>query len=154
MRSRVLALLALGAAVSLVAVACGGGGGGGGSSPSSSSGGQAGGTLSLPGGITANNHGSASVTGGAAQIEASNAGSSYFFTPTVLKGSPGQKLTVTVKNSGDTEHNFSIDAAGVNKNLQPGQSATVTVTLPGSGALVFYCAFHKSLGMAGEFTTS
>ena len=153
MRSRfgpAAAVLALG----LVASACGGGGGGGSSSsPPSGSGG--GGTISLPGGISATNHGSATVTGaGGTQLEASNSGSTYFFNPTVLKGSPGQKLTVTVKNAGDTEHNFSIDDAGINQNIQPGASTTVTVTLPSSGALVFYCAFHRSLGMAGEFTTS
>ena len=132
----------------LVAAACSGGGGG--SSPGSGSGGA----IQLPGGISATNKGTTTVSGSSTQIEASNAGGSYFFTPTVLKASGGQKLTVTVKNSGDTEHNFSIDAAGINKNLQPGQSVTVQVTLPSSGSLVFYCAFHKALGMAGQFTTS
>jgi len=149
MRGRLGALLALGAAISLVAAACGGGGG---ASPSPSAGGV-GGTISLPGGIRATNHWSASVSGqGSAQIEASNGGTSYFFSPTVLTGTAGQKLTVTVKNTGDTEHNFSIDSKSISKNIQPGQQATVTVTLPTSGSLVFYCVFHKSLGMAGELT--
>jgi hypothetical protein len=34
-------------------------------------------------------------------------------------------------------------------NIQPGSSAKVAVTIPNSGAVSFYCKFHKSMGMAG-----
>src|SRR5205814_4056015 len=52
------------------------------------------------------------------------------------------------------EHNFSIDAQNIDMNVQPGSSAKVTVTIPKSSALSFYCKFHKSMGMAGALAAS
>jgi plastocyanin len=78
----------------------------------------------------------------------------YYFEPTVLKGKPGAKVTLELKNEGKVEHNFSLDAQHIDKDLDAGKSATVTVTLPQSGELSFYCKYHKSRGMAGALAAS
>ena len=71
------------------------------------------------------------------------------FDPTVLKGKPGEQVTLELKNEGKREHNFSVDAQGVDKDIEAGADATVTVTIPRSGEISFYCSYHRSKGMAG-----
>ena len=88
------------------------------------------------------------------ELEADNDNANYYFDPTVLTGKPGQKLTIEVKNTGSTVHNFTLAGGGANKDVQPGQTAKVTVTFPGSGFMEFYCRFHRRFGMVGELTTS
>ena len=158
MRSRKLALLSIVAALGVVGAACSGSSPGGGASPSASpsagASGGAEGTITING-EKANNHGSKDVSGASSlELEADNDGNNYYFNPTVLTGKPGQKLTLTVKNEGNTPHNFSLVSGGVSKDVQPGDEATVTVTFPSSGDMEFFCRFHRSLGMVGELTTS
>src|SRR5207244_13361261 len=76
----------------------------------------------------------------------------YYFKPTVLTGRPGSTLTLMLKNEGSVEHNFSIDGQTIDKDLEAGDSAKVSVTIPKSGAISFYCKYHKSMGMAGALT--
>jgi plastocyanin len=121
--------IALGAIV-VVLTACGGGGSGG----------------TKIAGRSANDHGSQDVTGMTSlQINEKN----FYFQPTVLKGTPGQHLTLTLKNSSGTDHNFTLDAQHVNKDINAGQTETVSVTFPSSGIVSFFCAFHEHEGMAG-----
>ena len=135
-------------ALALLAAACGrgGGGGGGGSSPTEQGGaGQGGGTLTIAG-EQANDHGSSDVAGESeARLEADD----FYFEPTVLVGTAGQRLTIEVENEGSATHTFTIDEQGIDEELSPGGSATVTVTFPDSGQLVFYCRFHRGQGMLG-----
>ena len=77
----------------------------------------------------------------------------YYFSPTVIRGKPSQKLTLNFSNHGTVEHNFTITSQGLNKDVEPKKTASVQVTLPSSGVLVFYCKYHKTLGMAGELAT-
>ena len=106
-------------------------------------------------GVTANVHGSKTVSGATSTtIDASNSGSSFFFSPTVLTGKAGQKLTITVKNTGTVPHTFTLADGSVDKTFQPGQSAKVSVTFPATGSLAFFCKFHKTSGMVGELTSA
>lgn len=73
----------------------------------------------------------------------------YYFDPAVLKGDPGQKLTIELENEGEVEHNFSITSQSVDQDVQPDKKTEVTVTLPRSGTLKFFCKFHESQGMTG-----
>ena len=100
-------------------------------------------------GLSANDHGSKQVSG-KTEVELDN----YYFDPTVLKAKPGSKVTLELKNDSSIEHNFSIDAQHVDKDLEGGESATVTVTIPHSGEISFYCKYHKSRGMAGALAAS
>jgi plastocyanin len=150
-------------ALVLVASACGGD-----NKPSSSSGtttasgsgsgsGSASGTaastpasspaVSLPG--TVNDHGSGTVKdGGDLDMELDD----FYFGPTFVTGPAGAKVKVDLNNEGQKAHTFTIDSAKIDQRLDPGQKATVEVTLPASGTLAFYCKFHVSGGMQGAFT--
>lgn len=121
-----------------------------GSSSSSSSGtttessGSGGGGQKTIAGLKANDHGTKTVTK-ETEVELHD----YFFEPTVIQGKAGQKVTLELKNEGKVEHSFVIDSQNIDKTLSPGEDAKVTVTIPASGAVSFYCKFHKSEGMAG-----
>ena len=74
----------------------------------------------------------------------------YYFSPTVLSGSGGQTITISVDNGTSTVHNFSLPEQQVDQDVAPGQSVNVTVTFPANGQLVFFCKYHRSRGMLGE----
>jgi plastocyanin len=134
-------LIVLAAGV-LLAAGCGGYG-----SKSKSSTGESEGGKTTVAGVSANNHGTKSVSG-SAEVELDD----YYFEPTVLRGKPGSSVTLELKNKGSVEHNFTVESQGIDKNLEPGKSATVSVTIPKSGSIAFYCKYHKSMGMAGALT--
>lgn len=145
MRSKVWGLFGVLLSLSLLAAAC--------SSSSSNEGG--GGTMTI-GSDQANNKGSATVSGKSSfDIEADNDGNTFYFKPTVLSGTAGQTLNLTVKNKGTTLHNFSLttDTNGGTDIQQDGEQV-VSVTFPQSGLLEFFCKYHRSRGMAGELSVS
>ena len=148
MRARGLILALLVAALVPVLAGCG--------SSSSSSGNTTteksseGGQKSIAG-VMANDHGTKTVeSGGKTEVEMDD----FYFEPTVLQGKPGQKVTLELKNEGNTEHSFTIDSQNVDQELGPGEEAEVDVTIPKSGVVSFYCKFHKSSGMAGALATA
>jgi plastocyanin len=120
------ATLALATAATLAA--CGGSSGGGSSADSF------------------NDHGTKAVSGSSIDVEADN----YYFDPSVITGQPGQQVTITVKNESSTEHNFTIKSQDVDQDIEGGKDETVTVTMPTSGTVSFFCEYHQSHGMAGE----
>jgi plastocyanin len=88
----------------------------------------------------------ADVTGKATfEIEQDN----FYFSPSTIDGSAGQKITFTVKNDGSAAHTFTIDSMNIDVTVQPGDETTVDVTFPSSGTVEFYCQFHKNMGMTG-----
>jgi len=97
------------------------------------------------------NKGTATVKKGKVTVEADD----FYFKSTFVKAKPGTTVTVSLKNEGKTQHTFTIDALGIDQTLNPDQKATVTVTLPASGATNFYCRFHgpqgTNQGMQGAF---
>jgi plastocyanin len=113
-----------------------------GSAASSSCGG-----LSGLSGIT--DKGTKAFSGNSVELEADNDNGKYYFEPSCAKANG--TVDVTIKNVGDTEHNFSISSMGISKNIEKGGSVTVSVKLPASGTLPFFCKYHKSLGMQGAF---
>jgi plastocyanin len=127
-----------------------------GSSSSNSSGGttteaSGGGGQKTIAGVQANDHGTKAVAAqGKTEVELDD----FYFKPTVLQGKPGQKVKLELKNEGTTEHSFTIASQGIDQVLQPGDEAEVTVTIPKSGAVSFYCKFHKSSGMAGALAVT
>ena len=119
------------------------------SAPASATG-SGGGQITI-GGDAANDHGSKDVTGqSSVDLEMED----FYFKPTVITGTPGQSLTVDMENGGSALHNFSLTDQGIDQDVQAGRSESVTVTIPQSGFVEFFCKYHKSLGMVGELTTS
>ena len=95
-----------------------------------------------------NNQGTATAIGGTVDIDQSD----FAFSPTFVKIPAGTTiLTVTVKNGGQNMHTFTVPSQSIDKVLNPGDSVTVTVNVPGPGAIAFFCRFHQSLGMQGAF---
>lgn len=78
----------------------------------------------------------------------------YYFGPSVLRGNPGQKLTLMMENEASTLHNITIPALGIDKDIPPKGKVRLDVTFPASGALTFSCKFHGPLGMAGMLKVS
>lgn len=77
-----------------------------------------------------------------------------YFSPTVLKGKPGQRLELTLRNRSKSPHQFTTADQQLIVEVQPGLTAEGRITLPSSGNLSFYCALHARHGMAGAFNVS
>jgi plastocyanin len=126
----------------LLVAACGGG------SKKSEEGETEGGKATVAG-VSANDHGSKEVSD-EAEVELDD----FYFEPTVLKGKAGSTVKLELKNEGGVEHNFTIDSQQIDQDVEAGEDAEVTVTIPASGELSFYCKYHKSMGMAGALEPS
>src|SRR3954454_6738675 len=79
-----------------------------------------------------------SATGGtptdvSGQSSTTMSAENFFFSPSDLSGTGGQKLTISLTNNGSVPHNFSITDENVDVTLQPGQSQDIKVTFPQSG---------------------
>jgi plastocyanin len=124
----------------------------GGSSKSSSSSGSEGTTSTTVGGTQVESHGTKDVSNESGKVEIELY--DYYFEPTILKGKPGQKVELELKNKGSATHTFTLAEQSVNKEIQPGDETETEVTFPQSGQLKFVCTFHQSQGMSGALQTS
>ena len=76
----------------------------------------------------------------------------FYFEPTYIKVSPGQKIELEVKNEGSATHTFTSSDLNVDDELAPDATKTVTVTAPMTAGLTeFHCNFHSGMGMRGAF---
>jgi plastocyanin len=147
MRLGVLIVAVLGLGVAPLVAGCGSSSSSSSSTESSSSGG---GKKTIAG-VQANDHGTKTASpSGKTEVELDD----FYFEPTVLQGKPGEQVELELKNEGKAEHTFTIDSQGIDQDLQPGDETEVMVTIPKSGAISFYCKFHKSSGMAGALAVT
>jgi plastocyanin len=96
---------------------------------------------------TVNDHGAGDIENDELELELDD----NYFAPTFIRGTPGEKVTVKLRNEGNATHSFTSDALGVDEELGPDDSSSVTVTLPQEGAVEFHCRFHGAQGMKGAF---
>lgn len=82
------------------------------------------------------------------QVEAKD----FTFAPASFSAPKGSKVTVTVNNSGKAPHTFTAASVSVDEQIAPGQTKTVTFTMPASGSVAFVCKFHESQGMKGTIS--
>ncbi|MBV8693548.1 MAG: cupredoxin domain-containing protein [Actinobacteria bacterium] len=88
---------------------------------------------------------SSSASSSAGAMSVSLTAKDFEFAPTALDVKAGQKVTVTFKNDGQAEHNFSITSLKVNQDLEAGKTATVTFTAPDkAGDVEYFCEYHKA----------
>ena len=114
---------------------------------SKKSGSEGGGTITINS-EKANNHGTKDFSGkSSADVEMG----SFYFEPTVIKGSAGQTLQITFKNETSALHNFTLAGKDMG-DVQPGKDGTFSVTFPQSGIVEFHCKYHQSNGMVGELS--
>ncbi|MEA2434715.1 MAG: hypothetical protein QOG54_2172 [Actinomycetota bacterium] len=78
--------------------------------------------------------------GGAAESSTLTA-ENFSFSPTSLSIASGGSVDYT--NNDDTEHNFSIDDADIDQDVEGGESATVDLSGLEAGSYDFYCKYHK-----------
>ena len=79
----------------------------------------------------------------------------FKFNPTTLTATAGKPVTVSIKNTGNAEHNFSISSLNVSKDVEKGESEKVTFTPAQSGTIQFFCKYHKdSQGMVGTLNVT
>jgi plastocyanin len=151
MRMGVLIVAVLGLAIVPLVAGCGSSKSSSGSTSTESGSSGGGGGSKTIAGVRANDHGTETASSsGKTEVELDD----FYFKPTVLQGKPGAQVRLELKNEGKVEHTFTIDSQGVDQDLQPGDEAEVTVTIPKSGAVSFYCKLHKSSGMAGALAVS
>jgi plastocyanin len=153
-----MAVLAAALLLALVVAGCGGGG-------SNESAKEAGTTTAEESGTTTAEEGGTTTIAGVAAADHGTKDASgkdeldvelddNYFEPTVITGTPGQKLKLELENEGSAEHNFTLTAQSVDQDVEAGEKADVTVTIPQSGQVSFFCKYHKALGMAGALATS
>jgi len=78
--------------------------------------------------------------------------SSFAFAPKQITVNQGDRVRITVTNSGGT-HNFTIDELNVaTKRMQTGQSETIEFVADKAGTYEFYCSVgsHRLMGMRGS----
>lgn len=90
--------------------------------------------------------------GGAAAAASAVVASGNAFDPADLQLTAGETATITVENADSVLHSFTIDEAGVDQDVEGGQSASVEVAAPEAGTYTFYCKYHS--GMQGSITVA
>jgi plastocyanin len=94
---------------------------------------------------------------GTLQVDTSNATVAMYdryFEPNVLTGPPGLRVTLMVRNEGTQLHNLTLASQSISQDVAPGSIVAVPVVLPDSGEAVFFCRFHRDLGMVGALVAS
>jgi plastocyanin len=120
-----------------------------GSSPAPAATSASAGALSVEGTPVAD-HGTKTVAGGQLSVELDD----NYFKPTVIKGKAGSTVRLELENEGQAEHNFELEQQQIDKDVEAGAKATVTVKIPTSGRVTFYCKYHVSKGMGGALEAS
>lgn len=107
--------------------------------------GSAGAPVTLQGPV--NDHGTGATANGRIELEANDT----YFSPTYIKAAPDEVVSVEIRNNGDLDHTFTIDAPAVDVVVGAGSSGVASFTFPASGAVAFACRFHRARGMQGAF---
>jgi len=110
---------------------------------------EGGGTITING-DKANDHGTKTVSGDSIKVELDD----FYFEPTTIQGTPGSKVKLELDNEGSTIHNLTVSDQGIDQDVNAGEDKDVTVTIPQSGSIQFFCKYHKSLGMVGQLSAS
>jgi plastocyanin len=161
---KIMAMMALMAFAGLALAACGGGSSSSSSSDTSSS--SSGSSSSSKSASSGGGYGSGSSSSTKTTAASSSSSSARegeikvnmiddAFQPKVITGKAGSTVKVELKNTGAREHNFKIDSQKqADADVEPGEDATVSVKIPSSGTVQFYCEYHKGLGMVGTLKAS
>ena len=91
----------------------------------------------------------ATTTAGAPPVDFEVFASEYAYAPPfVIFDMPGT-YTISLRNDGFEPHNLTIEGQGETVDVQPGDTASVTVTLK-KGVYTMVCSIHESQEMDGE----
>jgi plastocyanin len=74
------------------------------------------------------------------------------FSPASTEVAAGGAVTVSLVNTSEFDHTFTVEGTDVDEELEPGARAEVELDVPTDGSLAFYCRFHAEIGMEGTVT--
>lgn len=94
-----------------------------------------------------NDEGTKTLRGDELELEADD----FYFEPTYVEAEAGATVKVEVENEGKATHTFTIDSLEIDQEIQPDEKKEISVTLPSSGTVNYYCRFHRAQGMQGAF---
>lgn len=105
--------------------------------------------ISLSGSV--NFEGTADKSGAGSSFSLEVEQEDFSFAPTFVEAAPGARVTVELRNEGDAQHTFTIEALDVDEVVDGGDTAEVAVVLPEESPVRFTCRFHEAQGMQGAF---
>ena len=73
----------------------------------------------------------------------------FFFTPTVIIGTPETEIRLTLRNTSRTKHNLTLEELDIDVDVPPGGSRDIRVDVPRLGGYMFFCKYHAVSGMRG-----
>jgi plastocyanin len=73
------------------------------------------------------------------------------FVPETVVVQAGGQVTVALRNTDSVRHNLSVPGVEADVDVEPGRSVNVIFVPPGTGALEFFCKYHREQGMRGTF---
>jgi nitrosocyanin len=62
--------------------------------------------------------------------------------PSTLVAKAGDEIKLNLRNVSGADHGFAIDELGIKEVIPPGETRQVTLKLPSSGVLRYYCHLH------------
>ena len=130
--------------LALTAAGCGGGDDGGGSGGASA-------TTTAPDTTSAPETTAAAAGGGDNEIKLVAQG--LKFDKASLDLTAGSSYTVEVDNQDSVEHNFTLEAANADQDVEGNEDAKVTFTAPAAGSYEFHCKYHPGT-MKGTVTVT
>ena len=71
-------------------------------------------------------------------------GNAKIWSPASLTVPQGQTVKLTLKNTTDAEHGFSIDELKIKELIPAGGSKEITMIADSNGPLRYYCHLHKA----------
>ncbi len=76
------------------------------------------------------------------------------YDPDSISMSEGEDLEVTIDNTDNQLHTFTIDELGIDLEVDAGESDSVTIEAPDAGEYDFYCTVpgHRESGQEGVLT--
>jgi len=78
----------------------------------------------------------------------------FGYTPPQLTARAGQKVTLSLRNSGQLPHTFTIDGLVDSGRIDGGGSKTIEFTATQAGTLTFYCTIHGAARISGTLTVT
>lgn len=73
-----------------------------------------------------------------------------YFNPKVITIPNGKTTTMILTNKGKVEHTFTVEKLGIDVEVQPGQTKTITVKPNQPGTYRLICRYHVRQGMVGQ----
>jgi plastocyanin len=73
-----------------------------------------------------------------------------FFSPKEITILNGKTTPLILKNEGKKEHTFTVAKLGIDVEVQPGQSKTISLTPNKPGTYELICRYHLQQGMVGK----